>query len=39
MVALGGEEVQLLLSLDHGTRWGVSGQRPAPGKGPPVPIV
>jgi hypothetical protein len=31
---LGGEEVQLLLILDLGTRWGMSGQRHSP-----VPIV
>jgi hypothetical protein len=42
---MGGEEVQLLLILNLGTIWGVSGQRHAPaalyppGKGPPVPIV
>jgi hypothetical protein len=42
--ALGGEEVQLLLILDLGTRWGwVSASCPgralAPGKAPPVPTV
>jgi hypothetical protein len=41
---LGGEEIQLLLILDLGTRWGEwSASRPdralPPGKGPPVPIV
>jgi hypothetical protein len=41
---LGGEEVQFLLILDLGTRWGEwSASRPgralSPGKGPPVPIV
>jgi hypothetical protein len=41
---LGGEEVQLLLILDLGTRWGEwSASRPGrslpPGKWPPVPIV
>jgi hypothetical protein len=30
MVALGGRGVYLLLILDLGTRWGVSGQRHAP---------
>jgi hypothetical protein len=45
MKALGGEEIQLLLILDLGTRWGMSGQRHAPtafylrGKDPPVPTV
>jgi hypothetical protein len=44
MKATGGEEVQLLLIFDLGTRWGEwSASRPglalAPGKGPPVPIV
>jgi hypothetical protein len=44
MEALGGEEVQLLLIHDLGTRWGEwSASRPGralpPGKGPPVPIV
>jgi hypothetical protein len=38
MKALGGGGVWLLLILDFGTI-GVSGQRHAPGKGPPVPIV
>jgi hypothetical protein len=42
--ALGGEEVQLLLILNLGTRWGEwSASRPGrafpPRKGPPVPIV
>jgi hypothetical protein len=41
---LRGKEAQLLLILDHGTRWGEwSASRPGhalpPGKGPPVPIV
>jgi hypothetical protein len=41
---LGGEEVELLLIHDLGTRWGEwSASRPGraltPGKGPPVPIV
>jgi hypothetical protein len=44
MVALGGEELQLLLILDLGTRWGwvvsvTPRPRFAPGKGPRVPIV
>jgi hypothetical protein len=45
MEALGGEEVQLLLILDLGTRWGwVVSVTPRPrfyprGKDPPVPIV
>jgi hypothetical protein len=44
MEELGGEEIQLLLFLDLGTRWSEwSTSRPgralAPGKGPPVPIV
>jgi hypothetical protein len=40
-----GEEVYILLILDLDTRWGVSGQRQAPGglysrgKDPAVPIV
>jgi hypothetical protein len=43
MVAHGGEEVQLLLILSLGTRWGEwSASRPGralpPGKEPPVPI-
>jgi hypothetical protein len=42
--AIGGEEVQLLLFLDFGSRWCEwSASRPgcalAPGKGPPLPIV
>jgi hypothetical protein len=41
---LGGEEVYLLLILDHGTRWGcvvsvTSGRASGPGKGPQVYIV
>jgi hypothetical protein len=41
---LGGEEIQLLLIHDLGTRWGwvvsvTPRSRFAPGKGPPVPIV
>jgi hypothetical protein len=41
---LGGEEVQLLLILDLGTRWGEwstsrTGRTLPPGKDPPVPIV
>jgi hypothetical protein len=44
MVALGGEEVQLLLIFDLGTRWGwVVSITPRPSfspvKGPPVAIV
>jgi hypothetical protein len=44
MEELGGEEIQLLLVLDLGTRWSEwsvlgSGPALAPGKGPPVPIV
>jgi hypothetical protein len=44
MEALGGEEIQLLLIYELGTRWGEwSASRPGralpPGKGPPVPIV
>jgi hypothetical protein len=44
MVALGGEDVWLLLILDLGIRLGVRGQRHAPaalcpGERTPVPIV
>jgi hypothetical protein len=34
-----GEAVQILLILDLGTRWGVSGERNVPVKGQPVPTA